>query len=160
MAGDWIKMRSDLHTHPKVIQILRLSNRSLEDVIFGLYRVASWFRVHSKHGVVHESARVAINSVSGIENFSQHLESCGWLLKSEDRLFLASNSWCQHEFQRKGISGKIRKSLLAEASCVKCGGSQDRLEIDHVIPIKRGGDSSESNLQVLCMKCNRRKSSK
>ena len=34
------------------------------------------------------------------------------------------------------------------------------LEIDHIIPLSRGGVTSESNLQTLCWKCNRSKGSK
>jgi len=33
------------------------------------------------------------------------------------------------------------------------------LEIDHIIPISKGGLSIESNLQCLCWKCNRTKGS-
>lgn len=34
------------------------------------------------------------------------------------------------------------------------------LEIDHVIPLSKGGITSEDNLQTLCWKCNRSKGSK
>ena len=34
------------------------------------------------------------------------------------------------------------------------------LEIDHIIPISKGGKTTESNLQTLCWKCNRNKGSK
>lgn len=46
--------------------------------------------------------------------------------------------------------------------CALCGAtSRERpLDIDHIIPRSRGGDSTISNLQVLCSKCNRSKGNK
>jgi len=41
--------------------------------------------------------------------------------------------------------------------CVKCGSTED-LEFDHIIPIAKGGSSTEKNVQLLCAKCNREKS--
>lgn len=43
--------------------------------------------------------------------------------------------------------------------CADCG-STDRLEIDHRLPILLGGSSDPSNLQLLCLPCNRSKGSK
>ena len=40
--------------------------------------------------------------------------------------------------------------------CKKCG-SDEHLSIDHIVPIAKGGDSSDGNLQVLCYPCNHRK---
>ena len=37
--------------------------------------------------------------------------------------------------------------------CVACG-SGDRLEIDHIVPVSRGGSSRDTNLQTLCRVCN------
>ena len=34
------------------------------------------------------------------------------------------------------------------------------LHIDHIVPIAKGGKTVKSNLQVLCSKCNGKKSSK
>ena len=53
---------------------------------------------------------------------------------------------------RKRMS-KARRAALARAGwrCQKCGGIQSRLEVDHVVPLHRGGDPySLDNLQVLC----------
>ena len=39
---------------------------------------------------------------------------------------------------------------------MKCG-SRENLEIDHVVPLARGGSNRLENLQLLCQDCNRRK---
>ena len=43
--------------------------------------------------------------------------------------------------------------------CVKCG-SNKNLEFDHMIPVSKGGSSTERNIQLLCEQCNREKSDK
>lgn len=47
--------------------------------------------------------------------------------------------------------------------CPRCGrryASLDDFEVDHIIPIARGGRNSVNNAQVLCRACNREKSDK
>lgn len=41
-------------------------------------------------------------------------------------------------------------------TCQKCG-SQELLELDHIVPISKGGKEKEKNYQTLCQKCNRKK---
>lgn len=66
------------------------------------------------------------------------------------------NSLCRVE--RGKVSNKMRFSIYERDGyrCCKCGIS-DRyanLEIDHIIPISKGGKSTYDNLQTLCHKCN------
>lgn len=60
--------------------------------------------------------------------------------------------------RRRVWSDEERRFILDRDGwrCVWCG-SQDQLEIDHVIPFSRGGACSVENAAVLCRSCNARK---
>jgi 5-methylcytosine-specific restriction endonuclease McrA len=45
-----------------------------------------------------------------------------------------------------------------QGRCVECG-SRESLEYDHIIAVANGGATTERNIQLLCMTCNRKKSS-
>ena len=69
--------------------------------------------------------------------------------------------------QRALMTSALRKEILERDhyTCKKCGASIEEepnllLEIDHIIPISRGGITSVENLQTLCWRCNRSKGSK
>lgn len=69
--------------------------------------------------------------------------------------------------QRALMTSKLREKIKQRDNytCQKCGLSTNDernllLEIDHIIPISKGGMSTEDNLQTLCWKCNRTKGSK
>jgi len=63
--------------------------------------------------------------------------------------------------ERRRVTPEIRRRILERDNyaCQSCD-SEDVLEIDHVIPISRGGSSDDDNLQVLCAFCNRSKGAK
>lgn len=69
--------------------------------------------------------------------------------------------------ERSKLNKKMREDILKRDNytCQKCGNSIYNepnllLEVDHIIPISKGGKTEESNLQTLCWKCNREKSDK
>ena len=57
---------------------------------------------------------------------------------------------------------KNRKQLLSEdgASCAACGNSKRELQCDHVVPVADGGSDELDNLQLLCVKCHKKKTAK
>lgn len=69
--------------------------------------------------------------------------------------------------QRKLMTSKLREFIKKRDNytCCNCGNSIHNepnllLEIDHIIPVSKGGCTTEDNLQTLCWKCNRAKSDK
>ncbi|HEY9156368.1 HNH endonuclease [Candidatus Binatus sp.] len=56
------------------------------------------------------------------------------------------------------ILDSVRAAVLVRdgGRCRRCHSARN-LEIDHIVPICKGGDSEEPNLQTLCRRCNRRK---
>ena len=69
--------------------------------------------------------------------------------------------------QRALMTPKLREHIKERDNytCQHCGLSiRDEpnllLEIDHIIPLSKGGMTIENNLQTLCWKCNRKKGSK
>jgi 5-methylcytosine-specific restriction endonuclease McrA len=70
-----------------------------------------------------------------------------------------------HQYRTKmknsGVFFILPKELkkLNNQPCANCG-TKERLTIDHIIPIARGGRHSIGNLQSLCLFCNSSKNSK
>lgn len=63
--------------------------------------------------------------------------------------------------ERGKVSNKMRFAIYKrdDYRCRKCGRKTDDLEIDHIIPISKGGKSTYDNLQTLCHHCNYNKGS-
>jgi 5-methylcytosine-specific restriction endonuclease McrA len=69
--------------------------------------------------------------------------------------------------QRALMTSRLRKQIKERDgyTCKHCGLSVSEephllLEIDHIIPVSKGGLTTESNLQTLCWRCNRSKGAK
>ncbi len=61
--------------------------------------------------------------------------------------------------QSRYISATTKKIVFTrDGGVCQCCRSSLSLEYDHITPFSCGGSSSPSNIQLLCMKCNRSKS--
>jgi hypothetical protein len=60
--------------------------------------------------------------------------------------------------QRGAIPAGVKQLVWQRdrGQCRQCGANTE-LQFDHIIPLAKGGSTSEANLQILCGPCNRRK---
>ena len=67
----------------------------------------------------------------------------------------------EDRFANRRVPDSMRAAVLVRdgARCRKCRRAIN-LEMDHIVPVSKGGKTEESNLQILCRRCNRAKSRK
>ena len=65
----------------------------------------------------------------------------------------------EDRFANRRVPDSIRAAVLVRdgGRCRKCRRSIN-LEMDHIVPVSKGGKTEESNLETLCRRCNRAKS--
>lgn len=71
----------------------------------------------------------------------------------------------QRRYRRRKINAEgshtlkeVMELLDDQGGLCACCGGVDNMELDHIVPLSKGGGDDISNLQWLCMSCNRRKS--
>lgn len=84
MSTDWIKMRVDLRTHPKVVVMASALNADKLRVIGGMFAVWAIFDAHSTDGVLEGYTFKAMDSELGWKGFSKAMNGIGWLDELEE----------------------------------------------------------------------------
>ena len=66
------------------------------------------------------------------------------------------------ENKRLPIPKKLRAAIIERDNgiCVYCKCEPDKLVIDHIFPVSRGGKNEPDNLCVACVSCNSRKAAR
>lgn len=166
MAKDWIKMRSDLHTHPKVVRISSGLNADRLRTVGGLHAVWSIFDAHSTDGRLDGYTAQVIDQIIGWPGFCDQLIAVDWL--SQDSQGVVMPSFGEHngksakvraeECQRKRIareSAKRPESVrdLSEKKQDKNGTREDKRREDIKNPLTPTGESPDGEeSQKLCSK--------
>ncbi len=111
------------------------------------------FEYNSPTNRKHYSNKIVLDD-NRLQDFAEYLSSLIKYRKSA-------------KYQRQLMTSSLREFILNrdEYTCKACGVSKESqshllLEVDHMMPISKGGITIESNLQALCWKCNRAKSNK
>ncbi len=86
MAGDWIKMRADLLTHPKVVRMASALKADRLRVVGGLFAVWCLFDAHSVDGQLEGYTDEVLDSLVGFPGFAEGMRAIGWLEFQSDSL--------------------------------------------------------------------------
>lgn len=82
MAGDWIKMRADLFTHPKVVRIASALKADTLKTVGGLMSVWCLFDAHSEDGFLDGYTPDVLDAHLRWPGFAQSMVDVGWLIES------------------------------------------------------------------------------
>ena len=107
MAGDWIKMRVDLATSPKVVRMASALRADRLRVIGGLHAVWCLFDVHSVDGCLDGYTLEALDELIAFPGFSAAMVAVGWL---EDGI----DSLCTPRFDEHNGQSAKRRAMETE----------------------------------------------
>ena len=79
MAGDWIKMRADLLTHPKVVRMMSALKADKFRIVGGLMSVWCLFDAHSEDGRLSGYTPELLDTMVAWDGFAAAMVSIGWL---------------------------------------------------------------------------------
>lgn len=90
MAGDWIKMRSNLWDDPRVARLVDLTDSSEAAVIGGLYWLWATADQHTADGFMPGLSCRQIDRKTGVAGLGQALVDIGWIENHEEGIFIVN----------------------------------------------------------------------
>ena len=102
MAGEWIKVRTNLWDDPRIGQLCELTGQGEAAVIGGLYWLWATADEHSADGQLHGMTVRTIDRKTGIAGLGQALVTIGWLNDNADGVTVARFD------EHNGASAKTR----------------------------------------------------
>ena len=124
MAGDWIKMRSDLRTHPKVVRVSSALKADRLRVIGALFVAWSLFDAHSVDGTLEGYDADVLDETVGFVGFSRALIAVGWLEERGcgDTQTLVAPRFSEHNGQsakKRGLDAERKRTTRNASATVR-----------------------------------------
>jgi hypothetical protein len=102
MAGDWIKVRTNLWDDPRVARLCDLTDQGEASVIGGLYWLWSMADSHTEDGILPGLTLRAIDRKTGVQGLGDALCSIGWMADHPEGVVIIGFE------QHNGVSAKRR----------------------------------------------------
>ena len=115
MAGDWIKMRSNLWDDPRVSRLCDLASANEAVIIGGLYWLWTSADQHSTNGLLSGLTSKAIDRKSGIKGFGDALITIGWVSESAEGVQIVRFEEHNGKSAKRRCAESVRKMSAREA---------------------------------------------
>jgi len=93
MAGEWIAVDCNLHEKPEIHELCEITSQDVEICVFRLYRLWSWFALHSADGTAKATPARLAGILCGDAAFWLAVERVGWLSFDSDACTVTLPSW-------------------------------------------------------------------
>ena len=128
MAGDWIKMRTDLHTHPKVVRMASALKADRLRIVGGLHSAWCLFDVHSVDGFLDGYSPDTLDDLIGFPGFSQAMIAVGWLEYEGENLVMPRFDAHNGQSAKRRAQDADRKRNVRKASASEADKKETREE--------------------------------
>lgn len=141
-------------------------NQSFKDLLTNLYinqemssqEISDYFLKNTKIFITPRSIQRELKKINLSRNLS---DAFNLAIKKGRKSYAHLKRLKKSSALRKGIHPKLRYEIMNKDGfkCVMCGktASDDRLEVDHIIPVVAGSTNDPKNLRTLCSECNKGK---
>lgn len=116
MSDEWIKMRTNLRRHPKVVRILSALHADRLRTIGGLFAVWSVFDEHSIDGILPGYTFDAMDAEIGFPGFCAEMAAVGWLVQEGESLAMARPAEHNGQSAKRRASETKRKDSVRKLS--------------------------------------------
>ncbi|MEY1439108.1 DnaT-like ssDNA-binding domain-containing protein [Escherichia coli] len=128
MAGDWIKMRADLHTHPKVVRMASALKADRLRIVGGLHSAWCLFDVHSVDGFLDGYSADTLDDLIGFPGFSRAMMAVGWLEENGEGLVMPRFEAHNGQSAKRRAQDADRKRNVRKASASEADKKRTREE--------------------------------
>ncbi len=128
MAGDWIKMRSDLHREAEVMQMTRILGLDCFEVVGRLFAFWCWADTQTTDGRLRLSVPEDVDGVTKTPGFAAAMIEVGWLKNTPSGLRIPHFTRHNGRSAKRRAVEQRRKSSARDADRMRteCGQNADQ----------------------------------
>lgn len=135
MAGDWIKVRSNLATSPKVVRIMSALKADKFRTIGGLVSAWCLFDSHSEDGKLPNYTFEILDTMVGFEGLARAMASVEWLIETSEgleipRFDVHNGQSAKRRAMDQERKRNVRKMSASEADKIRTREEKNREDIN------------------------------